>query len=681
MMVLSIVENAEKLWDAWNIRGFIILSLLVQVILILFAPLRKRRCEKRGKSVDLLIWLTYLLADWIAGATIGFILRNQINKGPTNSGQIQALWAPFLLLHLGGPDTITSFSLEDNEFWRRHLLGLALQVGYTIYIFYMSLPNNKLWLPTLLVFIAGIIKYAERNRAFYVASFDHLGEDWVSSEHIDGLPIPVEFQKLDKQSLLGPPAQASSDQVQASSASSDPAQASSSSSDQVQASSSQSVLGTAAHHFGTIKMMLVGPLLTPNQCFEIRETFRHKKSSDVLQIIEIELSLLYEVLHTKLPVVACRTGYILRVVNLSCILGALLSFSLFKNNYNLWLFDICLTYGLLIGAIALDFISIRLLIFSDWISVAHCWSKKPNCMNKLRWSTSVSQLNFITYYVKDDPVFLKELADRLHIRSFLDAIKGYGCLSSHNFRADKEWSFIFDEVIALNEIVSEKMKESSQTALEAKQVWLYSRERILENFSNREQFIRIIEELDYTKSVITWHIATELCFQEDQMPPTSETGSGSRDYKALCKLFSGYMFYLVVMQPAMMSAVSVSWKTVLENTLAETRLLVRRSSISNEKDAIQKILRLVPNVRNPERDINRSTLFAASELAKRLKQSDSSYPWQSMSKIWVQLMCFAAINCRPYVHAQQPSKGGELLTLVWLLMNHLGLGTHFSSHL
>ncbi|GFZ17719.1 transmembrane protein, putative [Actinidia rufa] len=38
-----------------------------------------------------------------------------------------AFWAPFLLLHLGGPDTITAYSLEDNELWLRHLLGLVVQ--------------------------------------------------------------------------------------------------------------------------------------------------------------------------------------------------------------------------------------------------------------------------------------------------------------------------------------------------------------------------------------------------------------------------------------------------------------------------------------------------------------------------------------------------------------------------
>ncbi|XP_048428517.1 putative late blight resistance protein homolog R1B-16 [Pyrus x bretschneideri] len=46
-----------------------------------------------------------------------------------------AFWAPFLFLHLGGPDKTTAYSLEDNELWLRHLLGVAVQVIVALYVF------------------------------------------------------------------------------------------------------------------------------------------------------------------------------------------------------------------------------------------------------------------------------------------------------------------------------------------------------------------------------------------------------------------------------------------------------------------------------------------------------------------------------------------------------------------
>ncbi|KAL3503288.1 hypothetical protein ACH5RR_037737 [Cinchona calisaya] len=74
----------------------------------------------------------------------------------------------FLLLHLGGPDAITAFSLEDNGLWIRHLLGLMVQLLAVAYIISQSIPND-FWIPTVLVFLAGFIKYAERTRAVYLA--------------------------------------------------------------------------------------------------------------------------------------------------------------------------------------------------------------------------------------------------------------------------------------------------------------------------------------------------------------------------------------------------------------------------------------------------------------------------------------------------------------------------------
>ncbi|GKV41002.1 hypothetical protein SLEP1_g48584 [Rubroshorea leprosula] len=632
-MKISIIENTERLWDLWNIRAFIILSLSLQAFLILCAPLRRITWRRWG----ILLWSAYLLADWVATFAIGTILSNE-RKSDDRSSDIQVFWAPFLLLHLGGPDTITSFALEDNEFWVRHLLGLALQVGSTLYVFILSLPENKLWLPTILVLIAGIIKYAERNRAFYLASFDHLGGNWVASKWGDGIRIPEQFQKMDSQVTLD--------------------------------IGSRSKLWSAVHYFGSIKMTLVGPFLTQIQCSDIRDSFLQEKADDALQIMEIELSLLYEMLHTKLPVVDCKTGYVFRVISLVCILGALLSFSLLRKHYEL--FDILLTYGLLVGGFALDLISFILQYCrSDWVLVAHLQKKEGEFIDRKRWSKVVSQLNFITYHFKDSPSGLKNVADFLYMRSLLEAIRGLRCLSSEKF-GNQEWCFIFEEVKQMNEFLNQKLKELSKTVLEATEVWSFSLERVLQKFSN-ELIIQITKDLHHTESILTWHIATELCYRDDQAP---------NEDKEICKKFSDYMFYLEIMQPTMMAAASVNWKMVFEETLQQTESFVRRNSMSDEQNASRKFLEQDKIKMRRRKNIleGNSVLYSAIVLAQELKQSDGTYPWESTSKVWVQLMCISAINCRPSVHAQQPSKGGELLTFVWLLMNHMGLGTHFSTH-
>nr|DAD43530.1 TPA_asm: hypothetical protein HUJ06_001760 [Nelumbo nucifera] len=74
-------------------------------------------------------------------------------------------------------------------------------------------------------------------------------------------------------------------------------------------------------------------------------------------------------------------------------------------------------------------------------------------------------------------------------------------------------------------------------------------------------------------------------------------------------------------------------------------------------------------------DRSKSVLFDACRLAKQLKKLEDC--WKLMSKVWVELLSYAAGHCLAKTHAQQLSKGGELVSFVWLLMAHLGLGDQF----
>ena len=101
---------------------------------------------------------------------------NSVNHSVNPDLVITAFWAPFLLLHLGGPDTITAYSLEDNELWRRHALTLVTQVTTTVYVVlrcWTSTPLNFLAIP---IFVAGIIKSGERIWDLRYAISEHFRE-------------------------------------------------------------------------------------------------------------------------------------------------------------------------------------------------------------------------------------------------------------------------------------------------------------------------------------------------------------------------------------------------------------------------------------------------------------------------------------------------------------------------
>ncbi|KAK4839116.1 hypothetical protein QYF36_019247 [Acer negundo] len=120
--------------------------------------------------------------DVIATFALGIItnnvsdIYNDEGESMDANTELTAFWAPFLLLHLGGPDTITAYALEDNELWLRHFLGLVVQTGMAIYVFLMAWTGSHLSILHLLMFVAGLIKYGERTWVLRKASIETIRE-------------------------------------------------------------------------------------------------------------------------------------------------------------------------------------------------------------------------------------------------------------------------------------------------------------------------------------------------------------------------------------------------------------------------------------------------------------------------------------------------------------------------
>ena len=79
-------------------------------------------------------------------------------------------------------------------------------------------------------------------------------------------------------------------------------------------------------------------------------------------------------------------------------------------------------------------------------------------------------------------------------------------------------------------------------------------------------------------------------------------------------------------------------------------------------------------------DSSKSVLFDVSKLAQelnRLEAKEGLDKWKLLCRVWVELISYAASHCRANTHAEQVSKGGELITFIWLLMAHFGLREQF----
>lgn len=154
----------------------VLISLVLQIFLLLAGSLRKRNSSCWLKVPT---WLAYTGADAVAVYALGlFSQYEDKNKlGRQSYGDtLPFLWILFLLVHLGGQDSIIAFSIEDNNLWLRHLLNLVVQGALALYVFWKSFHriSYSILMPAVFIFVAGIIKYGERTWALKSASRDGL---------------------------------------------------------------------------------------------------------------------------------------------------------------------------------------------------------------------------------------------------------------------------------------------------------------------------------------------------------------------------------------------------------------------------------------------------------------------------------------------------------------------------
>ncbi|KAM7466391.1 hypothetical protein LguiB_013953 [Lonicera macranthoides] len=343
----------QKLWDEWDIRTMVLASLTLQIILICFGGRRK---SIRGIWIEVVVWSTYLMADSVAVFALGKLSDASGNddscedkKGPNNG--MLVLWSPLLLLHLGGPDTITAYSVEDVRLWLRHALEVVLHVGLAVYVLLRFWTGKSEWVAflTFPLFIAGIVKYSERT---YVL--------WCTNSTFPKPLLPIHFSSVN---------------------------------DVVDGLSTDADWDAKLVVLSYLWLQASAPCISSSGNFDQRLTSSEVKSiiwhkdhvNTTFKFFEFQLGFMYDVLYTKASRIYTKAGCIIRLISFFCVASALLGFIIIsKDDYSSM--DVSFTYILLVGAIVLELYAILLIIFSDLAIVWMCKHSKirlVKCISRL----------------------------------------------------------------------------------------------------------------------------------------------------------------------------------------------------------------------------------------------------------------------------------------------------------
>ncbi|GFZ17712.1 transmembrane protein, putative [Actinidia rufa] len=679
-------SKLAKLWNKWELRATVVLSLFLQIILI---GLGSRRKSNTKNWIRIILWLAYLLADWVATVSLGVLANNQgdSNSKDHNSPDsyvIMAFWAPFLLLHLGGPDTITAYSLEDNELWLRHLLGLVVQVGVALYVSVRALRPADLNFIAIPMFIAGIVKYGERTWILRSASSQHFRksllprpdpgpnyskfmEEYMLKE-TEGFELSWSVTQAPK--VVAPDYAAGTNRL----------------------IPDAKILNAAHDFFLTFKRLFADLILSFQDLEKSASFFQENSWKDAFEVIGVELGFVYDVLYTKAAVIYSIWGGILRCTSLSSTVIAFMAFCAIDwHGYSP--VDVSITFLLLVGAIGLEIYAILLLLSSDWtlfwlikhdnklVYLVYTVISSFKCIiSKKKWSNCMAQYNLLNSCFKDKKT--STCCDILKWMGMNEILEKWPWETSKNVPSKLKES-IFAQLV-------EKSKSASDFRV-CKQLCSARGDRVLQNWNCLNDLGWSVE-VEFDHSILLWHIATDLCYHSDKdnHPDKDHHSVKDRDLDSvfdpceMSKLLSDYMLYILVKRPNMLP--NGIGQIRFQDTCAEVLEFSQdKNCMSDERLACKKLLRV--DVKIPPAEVkgdrSKSLLFDACKLAKALQSLQIEREWEMQQKwemichVWLEILSYAASQCMWNQHAQQLRRGGELLTHVWLLMAHLGITEQF----
>lgn len=738
-MAPAIVEEAEKLWEIWNIRVCILLSFFIQICLTFLAPLRKRH-----RKMSFLIWILYLLADTVALYTIGSISNS---SATSTTDDIFVFWSPFLLVHLGGPDTITALALEDNELWLRHLLQLATQSAGTIYLFYRAFrtkSGDDLLIAAVIMYVNGCVKYLERTTSLYLASMDTYRESLLGKPDA-GPNYAALMEEYASRKAANIPVDIKSNLETVAHISSTNANVvvdcETRSGDHCARTKEMELVQQAHELYLKFRGLIADTMFTFKERIESREFFlgKIKNGNQAFKIIQIELNFLFDVFYTKVNTLQRARGITRVFSSVSVIASCLLFYFMSTHNYRK--LDVYITYVLLGGALFMEVIAVIMLSFCDWAVVAAIKSAKRWCKASIsvtllefwlrhrprRWSEEISQYDLLYHCLNDHSTIVNILL----LKRVKDVAEDFLYVSRINF--DNDIGNLLYMELKIKATAAETT-EDAKKACEARGDLVFSPDE----FADYSNILRPWTlDVDYDESLLIWHIATNLCILNNPRKDDCERKQSESccKFQKYSKMLGNYMMYLLIMKPSMTSSVAGIAQVRLQDTCEEAKKFIHRKLPQEEIGKWAKVKRffikcllwpygmikdLMNNCnscreRTPEAekkkdsklvdsrlpqlcrkilDVNtewkpvevkgdrsKSVLFDACRLAKELieigKKRDEEKQWEVTFKVWVELLCYAASRSKPTAHLAQLREGGEFITLVWLLMAHLGLGEQF----
>ncbi|KAL6655041.1 hypothetical protein ACP70R_005867 [Stipagrostis hirtigluma subsp. patula] len=687
MMGLS---AAVRWWEESQLRVLVLASLFLQFFLLCTAAWRMSRIPSWLRSC---IWLAYLGSDAAAIYALA-TLFNRHKLAPANGSILEVLWAPVLLIHLGGPISISAYNMEDNELWPRHVLTLLSQVSVSLYVFCKSWPadgERLLFQTAALLFTIGIIRFSTKPWALKSASINNLvptreslygrrkmfrffvfywaqntsdAVAWQSAARrvhgaaaAEGITVTsVTDEDISIQEYVRQAKKICVDEGTTRYASSmSPGIRSSRVTEDI-------VFRMLVDAYRQLGPRLLGDsVLHSSDRLKALRSFLELDDRPRMQMLEVMLHRMFNLLYTKEKVYLATLGHYVRCITLVLSFAAIGMFAkAHKDGYSKG--DVTVTYILLCFNAATEM-------------TQYCPILLPLRLREEGVATPVraivAQQNLMSFVARRNrPTRWMMLAALIRFDDYVNK----------HWHVGHSASSLSIMMLVLRQLEDGWMEDIQDAASfrrfnDRRGHWTLKRsshKHVVRRCSSQAQAVLLSSlQLPFDESVVIWHIATDLCFHHPDAtrPPPQDTATTSRD-------ISNYMIYMFFLRLEML--IPGARKDMLITACDDIEGMLKHDDEPplDERSLAQGIIHKQRHFPWVFSDITSPLIPKACKLAEALMEiSGVEERWKVIQGVWVEMLCYSASNCRGYLHSKSLGEGGEFLSYVWLLLAHMGMET------
>ncbi|CAN6334039.1 unnamed protein product [Urochloa humidicola] len=640
----------------WGIRITAGSSLALHIILLLVADIRRYNVWPGWR---LLLWVAYQGLDIAGGYALGHLSLDSCcgdDEAATESEQLLvAFWAPFLLLHLGGPDNISAYSLDDDKLgWRKAFRGFSTVLQALFVVF------SKIWLAddagllrpaSIIMVVVGTLRFTENVVAVVQALLRKTSDD---SSDEKTPPTSILFDSS------------------------------------IQMDSAKS---------------------------KKRYGFLTKEWKEFLEAVEEDATKIYDVLYTKAGQVHTWRGYFLRFLSPLATAVAFALFGLYPKD-RVQQVDVIITYVLLSAALLLDVVWLVAALgstsakkfFEDkpgfWFHFHHEIQCRGwwQCLNRITellhpWrllgigpscygscSGSIGRYDLVQECTRASGM---GVARRLWIHGQQDAVvwsdyRSWKCLSP--LRGDVK-NLLFERVQKrLRDTISGKA--DAYTMPDIRERWGQEAvQRRKQKFPWANNLVKFFGR-EFQEDILLWHIGTTiyLCSNNHKQCIIMDADDAEKT-KLLVKaieVVSEYLMFLVAARPHMLPDPPL--RNLYEVTEKALQNLYKKKKKAAYDDDLccdcesrnkKKLAQALRDKHDKLKSSDSTRLVSyAAELAIQLQEVDASRLQDVVElvfDVWVDKLLYAAIRCSRESHARQLSCGGEFITITWIAAEYAGV--------